>query len=403
MNSPTGQPPVPGGPADNPFRIHGIVTQSYFTNRAAELRRILTVLAEPGAKLVIYGPRRMGKTSAVAQALLRHRRKGGTALLADLSTASSAVDMSNRVLEAAVAAFGRKWRDAVTLFVERIGVSLTLKPDPATGLIIPAFDVSLRAAPPEEQHKSLAATLNAIEALAVSKKTTIAVVLDEFQEITRFGGETAEWALRGAMQRHSHLSYVLAGSASHLIQQMLGKGRALYALLDQMEFGPIDADHLSAWIDSRLGAARIRSDGAGARAVELAGPRTRDIVQLARQTYANTIASRKASAADVDVALDHVVAEQDAPLRAMWSSLTSHQQNVLRAVAFNRQGLTTGQSLTLFALPSSGTATNAAAAMVESGLLERGETASGYGFDSPYFRRWVERNTLADVGLIPRT
>jgi hypothetical protein len=385
---------------DNPFRIHGVVTDSYFTDRAAELARIQATFADPGAKLVIFGQRRMGKTSAIAQAILRHQRKGGKALLADFSTASSPADMSNRVLEAAVTAFGKKWRDITSLLIERIGFAMTLKTDPVSGLIVPTFDVGLRTSAPAEQQKSLVATLGAINSLAAAKKTTIAIVLDEFQEIARFGGELAEWELRGAIQHHASVSYVLAGSSSHLIQQMLGKGRAFYAMLDMMQFGPIDPRHMSGWIDSRMTGANVKSTGAGARIVELAGPRTRDIVQLARQTYANALASGAAAAADVDRALNDAVAEQDAPLRALWSGLTSHQQNVLRAVAFDREGLTTAQTLARFALPSSGTAANTAGALVESGILDRGETASGYTFDSPFLRRWVEANTFSDIGLV---
>ena len=41
----------------NPFRIHGAVTGGYFTNRAAEIKRIAETLREPSAKLLVFGER----------------------------------------------------------------------------------------------------------------------------------------------------------------------------------------------------------------------------------------------------------------------------------------------------------------------------------------------------------
>ena len=49
----------------NPFRIDGVVTPPHFTNRAEEITRIRQALRSPPAKLLCYGPRRVGKTSTI--------------------------------------------------------------------------------------------------------------------------------------------------------------------------------------------------------------------------------------------------------------------------------------------------------------------------------------------------
>ena len=388
---------------DNPFRVHGIVTDEFFTDRADELARILRALSEPGAKLLVYGPRRMGKTSALVQAIAQHEQAGGLAFVADVSTASSLVDVANRILEAAGRSLGRRWRDAVSDFVARIGLSLSLTPEPGTGLILPSLDVSLRSANLEEQRRSLAQTLDAVEGMAARRNVTVGIVLDEFQEIGRFGGETAEWHLRGVIQHHQHVSYVLAGSQAHIIERMLDKGRAFYALADHLQFGPIDPDHLSRWIDDRLGGAGVKAKGVGEAVVAVAGPRTRDIVLVARECWDNCISSGAASAGDVIEAVDDVVAAQGALLESLWMGLTVLQQNVLRTVAANTDGLTTTASLRKYGLGSSGSTTNAASALVNAGHLVKGGSRSGYLFDSPFLRRWVEQNTLADVGAHPHS
>ena len=108
-----------------------------------------------------------------------------------------------------------------------------------------------------------------------------------------------------------------------------------------------------------------------------------------------------ATGADVIVAIDDVVAAQSALLESLWMNLTALQQNVLRAVAADTDGLTTAVSMKKYGLVSSGSATNAATALVNAGHLLKSTTSSGYAFDSPFFRRWVQLNTLPDVGVRP--
>ena len=387
----------------NPFRIHGVVADEFFTDRDAEVARIMETLREPATKLLVYGPRRMGKTSALMQALARHESEGGVAFLADISTASTVVDIANRILEAAGRALGRRWRDSISEFVRRIGVTISLTPDPATGLVLPGLDVRLRAASLEDQRLSLAQTLDAVERLAADRKTPIGIVLDEFQEIQRFGGDSAEWHLRGIIQQHSHVSYVLSGSEAHIIERMLDQGRAFYGLADQLHFGPIDAAHLSTWMDERMTAHGVKADGVGRTIIEIAGPRTRDRIQVARRCYDNCRTRGVATPDDVIQAVDDVVAEQGAPLRSAWDDLTTLQQNVLRSVAEARHGLTTRASIERYGLTSSGAASKAASAMVESGILVKVENASGYAFDNPFFGRWVVTETLGDLGPMAPT
>jgi hypothetical protein len=183
---------------------------------------------------------------------------------------------------------------------------------------------------------------------------------------------------------------------------MMEQGGALFGLADIMEIGPIDPHHLATWIDDRMSTAGVRASGCGARAVTLAGPRTRDIVQVARRCFDNCRSRRRATGTDVETALDDVMGEQATLLEAAWSNLTAQQQNVLRAVAADRDGLTTASSLRRFGLPSTGSASNTSAALVEAGmLLKPADTRTGYAFDNPFFRRWVELHTLGDVGLLP--
>src|SRR5690606_18662551 len=148
--------------------------------------------------------------------------------------------------------------------------------------------------------------------------------------------------LRGVIQHHRHVRYVLAGSDERLITAMLGSSRPFYKLLTPLHVGPIDPAHLAGWIEQRMRATglRIVDDGVGALIVRVAGPRTRDVVQLAHEVVELARSSGEVTAAAVEAAFAHVVHGSDAPYRALWSSCTRVQQQVLRALAVRMTGLT---------------------------------------------------------------
>jgi len=385
----------------NPFRVGGTVVGEYFTDRAAELKRIGAALSEPQAKLLVYGPRRMGKSSAIESAVLRQWGLGRAAVMADLSTATTVADMATRILQAATRQLRSTWESVVSDLVSRLRVGVSLVPDPATGHPTLAFDVGRRSAPLEEQRSTLAESLDAIERLAEQRGKPIGVVLDEFQEIHRFGGEEAEWHLRGVMQRHRHLSYVLAGSKESLIQAMTGKSRAFFKLFELLPFGPIDEEHLARWIESRLETHGVRPAGGGGRIVELARPRTRDIIQLARAVFEVGARDGVLAEGDVERALDGVVDEEYDLLRAEWERRTALQQNVLRAIAAGERKLFSEATRDRYGLRGSSYVASSLDALIEADVVvKRGE--GDYTFDSPFMRRWVVRYTLADVGIVGR-
>jgi hypothetical protein len=348
----------------NPFRISGTVVGEYFTDRAIEVKRIAAALSEPQAKLLVYGPRRMGKSSAIESAVRRLRRRGSPAVVVDLSTATALADVASRILQAAAGQLPSSWRDVVGDIVRHLRVGVTVVPDPATGHPTLFLDVGHRKAPLEEQRLTLAEALDAIDRLAADRERTIGVVLDEFQEIHRFGGEEAEWHLRGVIQRHKNVSYVLAGSRESLIGAMVQKNRA-----------------------------------SGRRVVELARSRTRDVIQLARAAFEIGRARGKLGASDVEEALDRVVDEEDEMLRAEWERRTALQQNVLRALAAREQKLFSESTRDRYGLRGSAYVAGALDGLIDADLVVK--RADGeYEFDSPFMQRWVARHTLPDVGVL---
>src|SRR5215208_5309128 len=109
-------------PPGNPFRIGSHVSGAFFTDRAAEVKRIAAALRQP-TRLLVFGPRRIGKSSAIGVATDRVRKDGTLVIRADLSTASGLVDVANRLLHSLSS---QRVRDRLAEFAASIAPSVSL-------------------------------------------------------------------------------------------------------------------------------------------------------------------------------------------------------------------------------------------------------------------------------------
>ncbi len=385
---------------DNPFVISLLAEGVHFADREKEVARIAKVFRAPGANLVVYGDRRMGKSSAMERAAQSVRRGRGLVAIAAFSTASDPAEAAQRVLSAVQKEVRPSWRDFISKIAERLDVTVEIVPssEPAA---LPTVKFGFGAERRDDGTTLLPDVLDAVNAQMEARHRTLGIGLDEFQRIHEWGGEDAEWALREAMQRHRSLSYVLAGSKRTLIEAMVGsKGRALWKLAEPMEFGPIDDDVMAAWITesgARSGVA-IGVDAA-TLIVGLAKPRTRDIVQLARMVWDAALGSGTATTDHAHAAMDRLVRDHAALYEAIWLRLNARQQMVLRALAADESTqITASETLRTYRLGAKSTAQSAIDSLIEAEHLTR-ITPGRYAFDDPFFRRWTQLYGLADIGV----
>ena len=387
---------------DNPFIPSLIARGPHFADREGEVARIRSAYETPGARLVVYGDRRMGKTSALDRAAEGARRAKTRVAVATFATASDPADAAAGILLAVRQQIGRRWRTALESMVGRLQGSLTVSPSPLPGTP-PAVGITFGLREQEIRGGLIPAALGAVNAQMESEGRRMALAIDEFQRIHDWGGEDAEWALKAAMESHQAVSYVLAGSRRHVIEAMITtKGRALWKQVDALEFGPIPPDDLAAWIQSRAvrTGVRLTLDAADA-IVKLAGPRTRDVVQLAREVWFEARRDEETGVAEVSRAMDQWVRVQASLYAALWRSRTVPEQRILRALATDpRLQITSAGALSRYRLGPKSTVQTSAIRLVDDEQLVA-ETGGGYTFDDPFFRRWIELEVLPELGFAP--
>lgn len=378
---------TPHAAPSSPFRTHGVVLGAYFTDRAEEVGRIARTLRSAGAKLTVFGARRLGKTSALLRAIERVQTRGSKAAYCDLSTASTVTDAANAILAAATPVLHRRWKEIAIDLARRITIEASVSIDPATGLAIPKLSAHLRTGTPEVQWEAMAHVLNALDTWGGDHDTHVALALDEFQRLEGFGGADALWRLRGIIQHHQHSAYVLAGSERAIIEQALSKDGALYKLTEPLAFGPMEPEHLARWIDSRMSSHGVKATGVGAACVVAAGPRTLDVLLVAEECWQQARTRGRASADDVPAAMAEATGREAPMFETLWNSLTALQQNVLRAIAVGSAQLTSAETMAKWGLGNSSQTTQSVQALAGRELVVK--TTDGWEFDGPFLREWV--------------
>jgi hypothetical protein len=263
-------------------------------------------------------------------------------------------------------------------------LSLELTADPSGAPIL-----RLRVRPPAgDRLPGLREVLDRLDRLAAEGARPVCVVLDEFQRLVDFGPQRAAWELRDIIQGHHHASYVCAGSEEGVIEVLTARDGPFHGAFERLWMGPLPRQHFARWIDDRVRSSGVAADpGVGEATIDRAGPRTEDVLKLARQLWFRGAASGRLTAGDVDAALIDIVRGDRGVFEKLWASLTPHQRNVLRAVAGGATAPTSAEARERYGLLSGSAVSQALDALESRGLLARPERE--IAFDDPFFGAWI--------------
>lgn len=390
---------INGSATANPFRYQFIEERPEVINRVADRRRLLETLQVPGGRLLIHGRRRMGKTTLCKAVVGELKDAGQVVMMVDFSTATQLADLSNALLQAITSSVGKKWQDYLGDLLKALTLQLETEMDPQTGAIKIRLKPAARSAPLEEQRATFLGILNQANELAKKNGTHFGLVIDEFQELTRFEEEATLWNLRGEIQHHANMSYVFTGSRMHLIRMLLSSDRALYKMFNAIQFEPVAQEEMRFWLARRFEANGVKTLEGLDYLLEQAETCTVDRLRLAAVCFPVAVAAGELTTVMVDRAYGAVVAEDKAFFQSDWQQLTAHQQNVLRALAEDESKLGSEAVRQRYNLPASGSTSNTLKSLAERGILYDADTAPGYAYDNPFYKHWVHQRNRDDLGL----
>jgi hypothetical protein len=373
---------------ENPFIFGEIIDDENFVNRTAELRQLVRDLAD-GQKVFLLSPRRFGKSSLVAMALLKLKKRHIHTVSLTVSSYSSYAQFLEKFAEKVLRAAG-PW-DRVKDWVGRFGRQV--KPDVSYNITTGEVSLSLGKGAGFDP-APIAPEIFALPGeLTRNGGFRMAICLDEFQQISQFNGGSVENVIRNQVQEQRGVGYVFAGSQPSLMQEMLSASRPFHKAGPQMFLDKIAATDWKDFIASQFHKrGRALDDQAMDVLLAAADLIPYDVQRIAHELWDTAELQKKSqlTAADVDSVIGALVSGQSTYYELLWEQLAARQRAALQAIAARGASEIYSQGVREeFRLGPASTVQKALQSLDTRDILDRYK--GNYFFLDPLFPLWIKK------------
>jgi hypothetical protein len=373
---------------ENPFVFGEIIDDANFVNRTQELTQLVRDLAD-GQKVFLLSPRRFGKSSLVALALLKLKKRHIHTVNLTVSSYSSYAQFLEKFAEKVLRAAGpwERVKDWATRFARQV------KPDVNINMATGEISLSLG------KGAGFDPTPIAPDVFALPGELTknagfrMAICLDEFQQISQFNGGSVENAIRNQVQEQREVGYVFAGSQPSLMEEMLSAKRPFHKAGPQVFLDKIPAQD---WKDSITRHFRKRGrtlDDPGLETLLASADLIPyDVQRIAHELwdYAELKDKRQLDAADVNLVIESLVTSQSTYYELLWEQLSARQRAALQAIAYRGASEIYSQGVREeFRLGPASSVQKALQSLDSRDILDRYK--SNYFFLDPLFPYWIRK------------
>jgi hypothetical protein len=381
-------PPLP----INPFRFGDIALDDAFANRAQEVAE-LTDDALNGQNVVVFAPRRYGKTSLVervAHELTRKRVLVAQINLMKAATKEQFVEHIMRAVHDDIATPLSRARDSALQLFRGLRVTPRISLDPGDGSVTFSVDPGYSD---EDIDATLGRLLELPARLGAERNRQVVLIFDEFQEIVSLDPHLPA-LLRSVFQEQPHVGHIYLGSKRHMMQRIFNdQNEPFWRSAKHMELGPIPAGEFARFVRRRFRSSGKSVEPETADALlEITGGHPYGTQELAYALWQATPAGETAGLPQLDVALDSVLRSEHSHFARIWEKATRNQRLILQALAAQPGHLLAAGYRTRHRLGTPSTVQYAAGTLVEDELI--GKDGSGaYRIVEPFLAEWLRRQS----------
>lgn len=373
----------------NPFRFGALALDESFADCEDEIAE-LTADMRNGQDVVVFAPRRYGKSSLVWAATSRLAAESALVAQIDLMTTPTkerlAASLAAAVYEQIASTVERVREKALAPF-RGLRVEPTVNVNPETGALSFSFSI---ARGEDDIDATIERLLELPAELGAARGRQTALVIDEFQEIVDIDPGLPK-LLRAVFQRQPEVAHVYLGSRRHVMERIFNDANEpFWRSAKPIELGPIDSEPFAAFI-----AGRFRQSGREADAQTIrellghTGGHPYATQELSYFLWEETPAGKAATSERLELALDAVLRSENAHFSLLWESASGVQKVLLQALAREPGRPYSTEYRNRHQLPP--------AASVQTALraLEQREVIAGdrgaYRIVEPFLARWIER------------
>ena len=311
----------------NPFYFKALPDTAPFCNRTQELTSLVR-FAESRNDVVLFSPRRYGKTSLMRRVQKLLREQGTVTLFVDFFGVASIHDVASRL----AAAVFRVTNEQKSLWEKALQTLRTfrpvLRPSPDGGI-----EISVETTGGRLGLSLLEAALNELGEFIATAGCPVHSVFDEFQEITILPeARQIEAALRTSIQRYQ-AAHCFVGSRRRLLLAMFNEEqRPFFQSAHNFQLRPLPEEELAAFVREQFLHAGIGcSEAAAADLVRRVSCHPYYTQRLGYLTFEQ--AEHEVTAADITEAFNDLLSTERPVFEALLQPLPPQQRLLLRALS----------------------------------------------------------------------
>jgi uncharacterized protein len=374
----------------NPFRFGALAIDESFADRERELAE-LTSDVRNGQDVVVFAPRRCGKSSLVLRAVGALASERFLVAQVDLMTTPTKESLAAALADSIstqIASPSERAFDRVLAPFRRLRIQPEVSVNPDDGSLSFSFAVGRRQ---DEIDATLERLLQLPAELGAERNRRTALVMDEFQEIVEIDASLPK-LLRSVFQRQADVAHVYLGSKRHVMERIFSAANEpFWRSAKPIELGTIEAPPFVAFLAGHFQRTdRAVDDGVLERLLDRTGGHPYATQELAYFLWEQTSRGGRVSAERLSTALDAVLRSEHAHFTLLWGNASPIQKLVIQALADEAGHPFTAAYRRRHNLPPP---TNVQKALT---ALEKRELVAGrdgaYRIVEPFLAEWVKLN-----------
>jgi hypothetical protein len=378
-------------PHTNPFTFGALALDKAFTNRETEVRELLADMRN-GQDVLVYAPRRYGKSSLVLRAAQRAIRDGILVAYVDLMRTPTkerfAAALARTIYSDLESAAGQALEKAASLF-RGLRVVPSMEVDPTDGSLRFGFAAGRRKQDIDETIERL---LELPAELAAERKRRVVLVLDEFQEVIALDRQFPN-LMRAVFQAQPEVGHVYLGSKRHVLERIFNdRNEPFWRSAKRLEIGPIAPAKFAPFLRERFASTgKAIDDAAVGRLLGATGGHPYATQELAYAAWEGTPGGSTAGEPEVEAALAKVLRSEHNHFSQLWDEAPRSQR--LALLAFAEDPTASIYSADYHArhhLPANPTLQTAVKTLLAKELVGRGE-GGVYRIVEPFLAEWLAR------------
>ena len=373
--------------SSNPFRYGEIVTGDSFCNRKEEIQE-LTKYMFNSENVWFYSPRRYGKSSLIFECLKKMRSQAITCYIDLFPTSSEEdylIELAKKTAEATTTTT-KKLIDFAKTFFSSLAPTVTVGNE---GSPVLKFGVNRQG----YVSRIAEEILDVPQRIAESQKSPVVIVLDEFQEISKYSDKKWQHKIRSCIQKHKSVSYIFAGSQKNMMANFFTRKESpLYNSALHFPLEPILLSEFVKFIKRKFLKSRKRiSDGMIADIYDFSRGSPHYIQYLCNVLWDITPESSEANREELSNAICVLTAREEKLFINIVELLSRLELQVIIALAVKEgeEKILSTRFLQKHNLSSTSGVRAALIRMDEKGLLEK--KGYDYEFTNPVFRYWLSK------------